>query len=103
MSVYDKNRYSYLRVILIAKLLTLGISFFRIACSSSNPFLENNYQQCISNPGCFFDQELANVRFTIGQAILPGVPVCQLAIRNQAFHKRARESQTKVIIIGFQI
>lgn len=64
----------------------------RIACNPRNPFLEQNYEACIAQPGCYYDQELAQMRSYVGDAILPGVPVCHLVIRNQAFRRRANEA-----------
>ena len=70
--------------------------YFRIPCSRSNPFLESDFKACASQPGCYFDQELAAYRNIIGQAILPRVPVCHLVIRNKAFQKRASEVAEQV-------
>ncbi|XP_078485763.1 uncharacterized protein LOC100180672 [Ciona intestinalis] len=58
----------------------------RIPCSTSNPSLESNRFSCISVPGCYFDLGLYNLRRQYGpHRIMPGVPVCHLAIRNKKF------------------
>jgi len=67
------------------------LCFFRLACSPNNPFLDSDYQQCLLNPGCYFDWDLFVYRQYAGQAILPGVPVCYAAILNPAFHSAARQ------------
>ena len=79
-----------------SKFLLTAFDLFRIACSPSNPFLEHDAQACISQPGCYFDKELYAYRNLVGQAILPGVPVCHLAIRNRAFIRRANEAVRQV-------
>ncbi|XP_078485761.1 uncharacterized protein LOC108949538 isoform X2 [Ciona intestinalis] len=61
----------------------------RIPCSTSNPCLEKNKFSCISVPGCYFDIGLANLRQRYGNSVMPGVPVCHLAIRNRKFHHLA--------------
>ena len=63
--------------------------FYRTVCSTFNPFLDQDPSGCLSQPGCAFDFELSAYRTFLNQAILPGVPVCHLAIRNEAFHRQA--------------
>ena len=68
-----------------------NISVCRIACQAENPLLEFDFAGCLGTPGCAFDYELYLYRSVLSQAILPGVPVCHLAIRNRAFQTRAAE------------
>ncbi|CAK8686571.1 uncharacterized protein LOC143467966 [Clavelina lepadiformis] len=63
----------------------------RIPCSLSNPLLDTDFNQCSRQPGCAFDHELFQYRSALHQAVLPGVPVCHLAIRNMAFQRRAND------------
>ncbi|CAK8686584.1 uncharacterized protein LOC143467983 [Clavelina lepadiformis] len=71
---------------------TLNVPYCqRIACQAENPLLEFDFAGCLGTPGCAFDYELYLYRSVLSQAILPGVPVCHLAIRNRAFQTRAAE------------
>ncbi|CAK8686582.1 uncharacterized protein LOC143467902 [Clavelina lepadiformis] len=63
----------------------------RIPCSQSNPLLDQDLHQCIRQPGCAFDYELFQYRSILRQAVLPGVPVCHLAVRNRVFQQKANE------------
>uniref|UniRef100_H2Z7N6 Uncharacterized protein n=1 Tax=Ciona savignyi TaxID=51511 RepID=H2Z7N6_CIOSA len=63
----------------------------RIPCSTSNPMLETDRFACHAVPGCYFDLELANLRRMYPNSVLPGVPVCHLAIRNRKFQYLANQ------------
>jgi len=73
-----------------------NLIFSRIPCSKSDPSSEVNRFGCLSQPGCAYDTQLANIRAAKGHAILPGVPVCHLAIRNIQFHKLVKDYLQKV-------
>jgi len=72
----------------VASFHSSRLCFCRISCQSLNPFLESDPAQCLSVPGCYFDFELFIYREVLGQAALPGVPVCYFAIKNKAFHEQ---------------
>jgi len=59
----------------------------RIPCDQMMPSLELDRRACVRRPGCYYDTELANMRQLVGQQVLAGVPVCQMAIRNHNFQK----------------
>ncbi|XP_076821195.1 uncharacterized protein LOC143467999 [Clavelina lepadiformis] len=67
----------------------------RIACSAYNPALEDDNFACLAIPGCYFDSELAYIRDVYGHSILPGVPVCHLAVRNSKFQDIAKKYTEK--------
>lgn len=53
-------------------------------------------EKCLMQPGCYFDRELHTLRRSFGHQILPKVPVCHLAIRNQKFMDKAKQAIEKV-------
>lgn len=58
----------------------------RTQCSpGNNALLDVNAIMCLSIPGCGFDLYLYYYRYYFGQAIMPNVPVCHKAIKNQKF------------------
>ncbi|XP_078494487.1 uncharacterized protein LOC101243368 isoform X1 [Ciona intestinalis] len=63
----------------------------RIPCSRVDFTLDHNYIGCITTPGCQFDYTLYRYRGVLNQAVLPGVPVCYLAVRNTAYLRRVHE------------
>ena len=64
---------------------------FSIACPSVNANLDSDMRACVSNPGCYFDEDLFAYRNLVGQSVLPGVPVCHFVIRNKNFLKHASD------------
>jgi len=65
----------------------------RIACNPSQPVFELDRTACLKNPGCYYDDELATLRSFLGEQILPGVPACQLVVRNPNFHEAVKKEQ----------
>jgi len=65
----------------------------RIPCDPMMPSLELDRNACVRRPGCYFDSELSNLRQLVGQQVLAGVPVCQLAIRNKNFLSKVRNEK----------
>ncbi|XP_078485845.1 uncharacterized protein LOC108949537 [Ciona intestinalis] len=63
----------------------------RIACNPANPLLESDQFGCHSQPGCYFDLELATLRRSIGYSVLSTVPICHFVIRNQKFQQLATD------------
>lgn len=68
----------------------------RIPCDKDRPELDARQSQCSDTPGCFFDRSLGDYRKRFGHSVMPGVPVCHLAIRNEVFLTEARKVETKV-------
>nr|XP_039250049.1 uncharacterized protein LOC120327758 isoform X2 [Styela clava] len=62
----------------------------RIPCSVDNAELDTDHHLCGSQPGCYFDKELFDFREAFGPSVLPGVPVCHMAIRNAVFQQKAQ-------------
>nr|XP_039272117.1 uncharacterized protein LOC120346439 [Styela clava] len=62
----------------------------RIPCGG-NPEFNTDQYKCLKQPGCCFDEVLYNYRRYYGQTVLPRVPVCHMAVRNQYFHRVARQ------------
>lgn len=60
------------------------------------PSLELDRNACVRRPGCYYDSELANMRQLVGQQVLAGVPVCQLAIRNRDFQEKVAQEKMSV-------
>lgn len=68
----------------------------RIPCDPARPHLDNQESDCRATPGCFYDRSLGDYRKRFGHSIMPGVPVCHLAIRNSVFLEEARKVKTEV-------
>lgn len=60
--------------------------------------LDQSQQLCGTQSGCYFDLELHEYRRAYGDAVLPGVPVCHLAIRNSVFQTKASLVEKKVSV-----
>lgn len=73
-----------------------------MACKASDPSLEFDPLRCLSNPGCYFDHELAFRRQLVSGA-LAGVPVCHLAIRNNNFQRLANDYVSRVRLHGINL
>jgi len=65
----------------------------RIACNPSQPVFELDRTACLKNPGCYYDDELATLRSFLGEQVMPGVPACQLVVRNPNFHESVKNAQ----------
>lgn len=63
----------------------------RIPCDAQdNSVYDENHRMCGMQPGCYFDKPLFEYRKAFGPSVLPGVPVCHLAIRNIVFKTKAK-------------
>ncbi|XP_039251584.2 uncharacterized protein LOC120329040 [Styela clava] len=73
----------------------------RIPCSKdrhSQSKYDRDLRSCGEQPGCYFDRELYEYRDAFGPSVLPGVPVCQLAIRTKIL---PREAENVIYMYGF--
>lgn len=65
--------------------------FARIPCDpQDNSVYDESHRKCGMQPGCYFDKPLYELRKAFGPSVLPGVPVCHLAIRNKVFQNKAK-------------
>lgn len=62
----------------------------RQACSADSN-LDYDIMSCIGVPGCYYDYELSTLRRNYGARVLPGVPVCYMAIKNEKFKELAEK------------
>merc|ERR1719376_1473291 len=67
----------------------------RIPCRETNPNLNFDEASCLSTPGCAFDSSLLFYRLVYGNAVMPTVPVCHLAIRSKVFINAAVDFVSK--------